>query len=158
MKRISQEEAAKLHETLQVSLDRLDQEHRAAKQASKRTICKRFYVNAAEEAQIEQMRQGVSESRFFRSKVLGKSIPRPRTTIPQVNLDSYQAIANLRSNINQMAKAINTAARSGQTLPLTPAFLDQLAKLQLRLEEMQVQLVQANDATRVEEETDDRQD
>ncbi len=115
-----------------------------------RTICKRFYVTEAEEKQLESMRQGVNLSTFVRAKVFGTSVPRPRQTIPQINREAYIHLANLRSNCNQIAKAVNTAAKQGQELPLTQAYLEELKRLEILLVEIGLQLNQATDTSRGE--------
>ncbi len=116
----------------------------------RRTICKRFYVTEEEEQRLEELRQGVGLSAFVRAKVFGSGIPRPRSIVPQINRETYIHLANLRSNCNQIAKAVNIAAKQNQALPLTQAYLDQLGQLEELLVEIGLQLSQANDTTREE--------
>ncbi len=116
----------------------------------RRTICKRFYVTEAEDQRLDELRQGVSLSAFVRAKVFGSGIPRPRQIVPQINREAYIHLANLRSNCNQIAKAVNTAAKQNQALPLTQAYLDQLRQLEELLVEVGLQLSQANDVSREE--------
>ncbi len=115
---------------------------------ARRTLCKKFYVSADEDAQIRDARQGVKESGYFRAKVLGKLIPRPRTVIPQINRDTYDHIAGIRGSLNQIARAVNTAAKNAQTLPLTERYLDEIKQLESLLVEVQLQLSQAHDLMR----------
>lgn len=122
----------------------------------RRTICKKFYVSATEDQAIQNLRQGVKESSYFRSKVLGKAIPRPRPVIPQINRDTYIHIAGIRSNINQITKAINIAAKEGRSLLLSEAHLDELKQLESLLVQVQLQLSQANNTAG--EASDDWQD
>jgi hypothetical protein len=116
----------------------------------RRTICKRFYVTEEEDRQLEELRQGVSLSAFVRAKVFGSGIPRPRPIVPQINREAYIHLASLRNNCNQIAKAMNTAAKHDQALPLTQVYLDQLERLEELLVEIGLKLSQADDTTREE--------
>lgn len=116
----------------------------------RRTICKRFYVTEAEDQRLNELRQGISLSAFVRAKVFGANVPRPRSIVPQINREAYIHLANLRSNCNQIAKAVNIAAQQNQALPLTQAYLDQLGQLEELLVEVGLQLSQANDVSREE--------
>lgn len=117
-----------------------------------RTECFRFYMTAEEARQLRELCQGVKPAKFIRSKVFGYAVSRPRTIIPQINQEAYAHISNIRSNINQIAKAVNVAAKRGQTLPLTENHLAQLSKLEHLLETIGAQLSQAQNADRQEEE------
>jgi len=99
----------------------------------RRTIGKRFYLTSEEAEQVEALCQGVSLSAFVRAKVLDTAIPRPRVMVPQLHRELYTDLAKLKANCNQMAKAINLAAQKQQDLPLTPANLEQLARLEALL-------------------------
>lgn len=112
----------------------------------RRTVCKRFYVTEEEDQRLEELRQGVGLSSFVRAKVFGSGIPRPRPIVPQVNREAYIALANLRANCNQIAKAVNIAAKQGKTLPLTQTYLDQLERLEVLLVEIGLKLSQTQDA------------
>jgi hypothetical protein len=114
----------------------------------RRTICKRFYVSEEEDQRLEELRQGVGLSAFVRAKVFGSGIPRPRTIVPQINREAYIHLASLRANCNQIARAVNTAAKQGRDLPLTQAYLDQLARLEELLVEVGLQLSQGKDTNR----------
>jgi len=116
----------------------------------RRTICKRFYVTEEEDRRLEELRQGVSLSALVRAKVFGTGIPRPRPIVPQINREAYIHLASLRNNCNQIAKAMNTAAKHDQVLPLTQAYLDQLEQLEELLVEIGLKLSQADDTTREE--------
>ncbi|MEP0874052.1 hypothetical protein NDA01_30585 [Trichocoleus desertorum AS-A10] len=106
----------------------------------RRVIAKRFYVTEAEERRLEELRQGVGLSAFVRAKVFGSGIPRPRAIAPQINREAYVQLAQLRANCNQMAKAINIAVQQNRDLPLTPAYLEQLERLEKLLVEIGLQL------------------
>ncbi|MEP0872937.1 hypothetical protein NDA01_24270 [Trichocoleus desertorum AS-A10] len=106
----------------------------------RRTIAKRFYVTEAEERQLEELRQGVTLSAFVRAKVFGSGIPRPRAIAPQINREAYVQLAQLRANCNQMAKAMNIAAKQNGDLLLTAAYLEQLERLEKLLVEIGLQL------------------
>ncbi|NEQ25235.1 MAG: hypothetical protein F6K28_40415 [Microcoleus sp. SIO2G3] len=93
-----------------------------------RSICKRFYVNAAEERSIQERCQGVNQSHFFRACVLDRAIPRPRAIIPQVNRDTYVQLASLRSTINQIARALNSTLKQQGNSILSPADLEKLTQ------------------------------
>jgi len=84
----------------------------------KRVICIRFYINSQEEAKLNDICQGINRSRFIRAKLFGNAVPRPRRPLPQINRDVYIQISCVSSNINQIAKAINTAAKQSHALPL----------------------------------------
>lgn len=116
----------------------------------RRTICKRFYVTEEEDLRLEELRQGIGLSAFVRSKVFGSGVPRPRPIVPQINREAYIHLTNLRANCNQIAKAVNTAVKQGNPLPLTQAYLSQLEQLEELLVEMGLQLNQGRDATREE--------
>lgn len=116
----------------------------------RRTIGKRFYVSEEEDLRLEELHQGVSLSAFVRAKVFGSGIPRPRPIVPQINREAYIHLASLRNNCNQIAKAMNTAAKHDQALPLTQAYLDQLERLEELLVEIGLKLSQADDTTREE--------
>jgi hypothetical protein len=116
----------------------------------RRTICKRFYVTEAEDQQLEDLCQGVSLSAFVRAKVFGTGIPRPRPIVPQINRESYIHLTSLRANCNQIARAVNTAAKQNRELPLTQAYLNQLKHLEALLVSIGLQLNQGQDATREE--------
>jgi len=117
----------------------------------RRTIPKRFYVDEAEERQIEELRQGVSLSAFVRSRVFGTGY-RPRAIVPQINREAYLHLTKLSSNCNQMARAINVAAQQNRSLPLTQAYLDQLEQLKGLIIEIGQQLRGQSEATINEEE------
>lgn len=109
----------------------------------RRTISKHFYVSEAEDRQIEELRQGVNFSAFVRAKILGSPY-RPRPIVPQINREACVDLANLRSNCNQIARTINAAAKQGKSLPLTQDYLDQLQRIESRLDEISLQLSQAH--------------
>lgn len=140
------------------TIDPLKSLQAAAKQAVRdlatgehRTECIRFYVTAAEARRLTELCQGVNRSRFIRSKVFGYAVPRPRAVLPQVNQQAYTHLANIRGNINQIAKAVNTAAKQGQRLPLTEGYLTQLSRLERLLVTIGTQLSQAENTDRQEE-------
>jgi len=116
----------------------------------RRNICKRFYVTEEEDQRLEELRQGIGLSAFVRSKVIGSGIPRPRPIVPQINREVYIHLTNLRANCNQIARAVNTAAKQGKDLPLTQTYLSQLEELEELLIEIGLQLNQGRDATREE--------
>ena len=117
-----------------------------SKLKERRTICKRFYLTEAEDQQLESLRQGVNLSAFVRAKVFGAGIPRPRTIVPQINREAYIQLARLKTNCNQMAKALNTNVQQNRDLPLTQAYLDQLKLLEDLLVAIALQL--GHDASR----------
>jgi len=116
-----------------------------------RTIAKRFYLTEAEDLELETLRQGVSFSAFVRAKVFGAGIPRPRPIVPTINREACIALANIRANCNQMAKAANSAAQRNTDLPLTQAYLDQLARLEALLVSISLQLRQTDAADQEED-------
>lgn len=116
----------------------------------RRTICKRFYLTEQEDKQLEELRQGIGLSAFVRAKVFGSGIFRPRPIVPQINREAYIHLANLRANCNQIAKAVNSAAKQGKDLPLTQAYLDQLAQIEKLLVDIGLQLNQGKDTNREE--------
>lgn len=111
----------------------------------RRTICKRFYLTEEEEKQLEELRQGIGLSSFVRAKIFESGVPRPRPIVPQINRETYISLANLRENCNQIAKAVNTAAKQNQPLPLTQAYLEKLERLDELLVEIGLQLSQAKE-------------
>ncbi|NJL19751.1 MAG: hypothetical protein HC895_01335 [Leptolyngbyaceae cyanobacterium SM1_3_5] len=117
-------------------------------QNERRTVSRRFYVTEEEAQQIDQLRQGISVSAFVRSKVLGSGIPRPRAIVPQINREAYSYLASLSGNCNQIAKAINIAAKQKGDLPLHQNYLNQLKQIQDLLIEIRLQLSQADDRTK----------
>jgi len=117
---------------------------------NRRTICKRFYLTEEEDKQLEELRQGVGLSAFVRAKIFGSGIFRPRPIVPQINREAYIHLANLRANCNQIAKAVNTAAKQGKDLPLAQVYLDQLAQIEELLVEIGLQLSQGKDTNREE--------
>ncbi|MBW4491173.1 MAG: hypothetical protein KME12_25730 [Trichocoleus desertorum ATA4-8-CV12] len=119
----------------------------------RRTIAKRFYITEAEEQQLEELRQGVNLSAFVRAKVFGSGIPRPRAIAPQINREAYVQLAQLRANCNQMAKAMNIAVQQNRDLPLTPAYLEQLERLEKLLVEIGLQLSPGKNTNQEEPET-----
>lgn len=118
--------------------------------AERRTVCKRFYLSEAEDARLAELCQGVSLSAFVRSKVFGTGVSRPRAIVPQIDRETYIQLTHLRSNVNQIAKAVNIAAQQGNELPLTQAYLGVLTELDDRLRAIGLQLSQATDQTREE--------
>lgn len=121
---------------------------------NRRTIRKTFYVTPQENRQIERLRQGVNQSRYFRAKVLGRDIPRPRPTSPQINRQAYVHLADIRGHIKQAANDINLAVSQGLTPPLTPSDLELFKRLDAQLLDIQQQL---NPAKAQKGECDDRQ-
>lgn len=119
----------------------------------RRTIGKRFYVTSEEAEQLEALCQGVSLSAFVRAKVLDTAIPRPRIMVPQPCRELYTEIANLKASCNQMAKAIKLAAQKQQVLPLTPAYLEQLARLEALFVSIARQLRQGSQSTATDDVT-----
>lgn len=111
----------------------------------RRTICKRFYLTEEEEKRLEELRQGVNLSAFVRAKLMGESY-RPRSIVPQIDRETYIHLSNLRANCNQMARAINSAAKQERELPLTQAYLSQLEQLEELLIRIGQRLSQGQDA------------
>lgn len=124
--------------------------------SERRTIGKRFYVTRAEAQQLEALCQGVSLSAFVRAKVLGDRMPRPRAIVPQLHRKTYIDLANLKSNCNQIAKAINIAAKNQQDLPLTQAYLKQLERLEALLVSIGRQLQHGSQQAATDEEPNSR--
>lgn len=122
--------------------------------SDRRTVCRRFYLTGAEARQVDELRQGIGLSAFVRSKVLGSGIPRPRAIVPQINREAYVYLANLSGNCNQIAKAINIAAKQKGDLPLHQDYLDQLKRIEELLIEIRLQLSQVDDSTQEETEDD----
>lgn len=139
-----------LKRSLQGSIDQYSADQKKASGGG-RTIVKKFYVNAEEDQAIQELRQGVKESHYFRSRVLGRSVPRPRPVIPQINREAYIALANIRANINQVTKVLNTVAKQGRSLPDLQECLSELKKLEAILIDVQLQLSQATDEGRMED-------
>lgn len=130
-------------DALKASL-KADASHVGEIKDSRRTIRKTFYVTPQEDRQIAHLCQGVNQSRYFRTKVLGKDTPRPRPTTPQINRQAYAHLADIRRHIKQAANNINLAVSQGQTSALTPSELELFRRLDARLIDIQQQLNPAN--------------
>ncbi len=109
-------------------------------QEQARTVSITFKVSPAEAQQLAARCQGVRRSRYIRAKLFDGAVPRPRAVIPPVNRDVYLQTTYIRTNLNQIAKAINTASKSGSVLPLAPAVLEQLVQMNETLQQIRASL------------------
>ena len=114
---------------------------------TRRTIRKIFYVSPEEDQQIAHHCQGGSQSRYFRTKVLGKNIPRSRPVTPQINRQTYVLLAHMRRDIKQASNQITLAVSQGQTSSLTPSDLEIFTRLEAQLGDIQQQLNLADSQT-----------
>ena len=112
---------------------------------TRRTIRKIFYVTPQENQQIDKLRQGVSQSRFFRTKVLGQNIPRPKPAPPYINRQSYQQLNLIRRDINRIANALNRTENQPQT-ELTTSDRESLQHLKSLLVDIQRQMTNPPDS------------
>ena len=118
----------------------------AAVRDQARTVSITFKLSPTEARQLQERCQGTKRSHYIRQKLLAGAAPRPRAVIPPVNRDVYVQTTYLRANLNQIAKAINTASKLGETLPLTQDYLEQLAQMTATLRQIRASL-RADDAT-----------
>ena len=114
---------------------------------SRRTIRKIFYVSPEEDQQIANLCQRGSQSRYFRTKVLGKSIPRPRPVTPQINRQTYALLAHIRRDIKQASNKIALAVSQGQASSLTSSDLEIFTRIEAQLVDIQQQLNLVNSQT-----------
>ena len=121
----------------------------------RRTIRKTFYVTPEEDERIKQLRQGVKQSRFFRTRVLGRNIPRPKQATPDIDRHIYTQFSQIRNELKQISEGINQINQEEGTLELinkTEVALNLLNDLQYKL---QKHIVTKNDIEA--NQTDDRQ-
>ena len=103
----------------------------------RRTIRKTFYVTPEEDERIQQLRQGVKQSRFFRSRVLGRNIPRPKQAAPYIDRHIYTQFSQLRKELKQMSEGIYQLNKEEDTLELiskTEVVLTLLNDLQYKIQ------------------------
>jgi len=111
----------------------------------RRTICVRFYITAEEEARLNRLTDGINNrSRWLRAKAFGQAPPRPRLHIPEINREIYTTVKYLRSEANQITKALNTALARKQVVPLSEESLSTLKNIQKAIETTGMQLVKLN--------------
>lgn len=123
------------------------------KEEQRRTICVRFYVTADEEARLNQLTDGVkNRSRWLRARAFGQATPRPRLQIPEINRQAYTTLNYLRSEANQITRAVNTALRRNQVLPLSQEYLNTLQGMAQKIEAVGKELSKLNALDRLEEE------
>ena len=111
-----------------------------------RTIRKTFYVTPDENQQIDDLRQGINQSHFFRSRVLGKDIPRPKTRTPEIARQSYIHLRQIGRDINKIAAAFNQLDE-GQKTEITESDRELLLQLKTLLTDMQKEIIQSQNGT-----------
>ena len=100
----------------------------------RRTICIRFYVTAAEEERLNELTDGIkNRSQWVRSRIFGQTPTRPRPQIPALNREALITLRAVRSKLNQIARAFNTALAKQQPLPLAPETLNCLQAMQTQV-------------------------
>lgn len=105
--------------------------------AKHRSICKKFYVTAEEDQQIQQLCQGVNQSRYFRSCVLNRAVPRPKAIVPQDNREAIVHLAAIRSSLKKIARTMSST--------MTSADLERLRQLEEVILDVQRQLKQSGE-------------
>jgi len=115
-------------------------------EAKNRSICKRFYVTEAEDQQIEQLCQRVSQSRYFRSRVLVREMPRPKEIVPQMNRETFVHLAAIRSSLKEISRAMSRALKQGESSMITSAQLERLWQLEGVILDLQRQLKHTEEA------------
>lgn len=88
-----------------------------------------------ERQQIDKLRATESYSNYIRQAALKRRAP---TQIPAVNQQSYAELSRVSANLNQLTKAVNTALKSGQPIPID---LQLLAKLRALIDQMRSDLI-----------------
>jgi hypothetical protein len=66
----------------------------------------------------------LSMSEYVRRSALRRQLP---PLIPAINLETYRELGRIGTNVNQMAKAVNTSISEGKRTDLDPLPLQQLA-------------------------------
>jgi len=88
-----------------------------------------------ERQQIDELRASESYSNYIRQAALKRRAP---TQIPAVNQQSYTELSRLSANLNQLTKAVNTALKSGQPIPID---VQLLAELRTLIDQMRSDLI-----------------
>ena len=107
---------------------------------TRRTIRKTFYVTPEENQQIDQLRQGINQSRFFRSRVLGKNIPRPKPVTPYISRESHKQLKLIGRDINRIANALSTTNNQQRT-EITKMDRELLHQLKVLLGDVQKEII-----------------
>ena len=99
-------------------------------------------LTPSEHAEIKTKAGRLSLSEFFRRAGLGQPLPRVRhrPPVPEVNRLTYIELGRIGTNVNQLAKACNTAIRLGYGCSIDPQRLEALAATieQVRLDVLAV--------------------
>ena len=114
--------------------------------STSRSILKRFYVTAEEDQQIEQLCQGVSQSRYFRSRVLAREMPRPKAIVPQINREAFVHLTGIRHSLKRIANAMTAPATQGEGSIIASADWEKLRQLEGLIVDLQRQLKHSEEA------------
>lgn len=79
-------------------------------------------LNHGELAMLDELcvKAGMQRGEYLRAASLHKKLP---TTIPKVNLDAWSGLGQIGSNVNQIARALNTSNLSGDAVPIEDVLL-----------------------------------
>lgn len=113
-------------------------------------------LTPSEHEQVQAKLGQLSMSDYFRHAGLDLAIPqvRPRRSrsVPAVNRETYVELGRIGSNMNQLAKACNSAILAGYGCNIDPI---QLRKLETVIQELRLQLVAVDPHADDEDEADD---
>ncbi|MEM7581700.1 MAG: MobC family plasmid mobilization relaxosome protein [Cyanobacteria bacterium P01_A01_bin.80] len=98
---------------------------RCTSKATKRT---HIYTIRLSDLELDWLRMkasdaGISASNLIRRLTFGKPLPK---RMSKISLATYQELSRIGNNLNQLAKASNTAIKSGVQPPVDLTQLDQL--------------------------------
>ncbi len=97
-------------------------------ESPKRTIRFALQLTQEERSQLEQKatEAGINASEYLRAAAFKQQLPQ-RTT--EIAVDSYRELARIGSNINQMARGVNTAVKMGLPVNINIDELENLRQL-----------------------------
>ncbi|MFL9457952.1 plasmid mobilization relaxosome protein MobC [Tolypothrix bouteillei VB521301_2] len=121
---------------------------------SKATIRTHIYPVRLSDLELDWLRTkakdaGVPASELMRRLTLSKPLPK---RLSKIDLATYQELGRIGNNLNQLAKAANTAIKLGYPPPAEPKLLEELLEL---LHQCRRQLAQVDTPDNEEEELED---
>lgn len=115
-------------------------------------------LTPSEHEQVQGKCGQLSMSDYFRQAGLGLEVPPVRPprcrSVPLVNLETYVELGHIGRNINQLAKACNTAILKGYGCNIDPI---QLSKLEQVIRALRLAVIAADRPAGDEDENDDWQ-
>lgn len=115
----------------------------------------RFAVDENEQLKVKAAQTGVSVNEFIRRAALRRQVVQVLPP-PPLNLKLYEQLGVIGSNINQIARGVNSAKKAGLSVNIDTEVLDEsIVQLLFVIKETQIQLLNCGGADPEEEVLDD---